>query len=240
MEAGNRALLLEGLGALGLVVPPEAPARLERHLALALEWNQRFNLTRISDEREAVLKHIVDSATCWWAVAPRAGMRVLDVGSGAGYPGLVLKVLAPAVEMVLLEATQKKCRFLEHVRDELALPGLTVLCARAEEAGRRPPHREAFDLVVARAVAELRVLLEITLPFVRVGGRMVAMKGPGGIEEAAGVTTALGKLGGGSLRVEEVSLPEDAGERTLIVVEKVAPTPAQYPRQAGLPERRPL
>ena len=240
MEAENRSLLLSGLEGLGLAVPEQALGRLEQHLAAVLEWNERFNLTRIRDERDAVLKHIIDSATCWQVVTPRPGLQVLDVGSGAGFPGVVLKLLAPDVRVVLMEATQKKCRFLEHVRDIIAVPGVEVVCARAEEAGRLPAHREQYDLVVARAVAEMRTLVEYALPLVRVGGRFLAMKGPGGAAEAAGAALAIARLGGGSVTLREISLPGDAGERTLVLVEKAAPTPAPYPRAAGAPEKRPL
>lgn len=240
MQAENRALLLQALESIGVGVPDGAVEKLAAHLAAVLEWNQRFNLTRIEGEREAVLKHIVDSATCWRVFRPRPGLRVLDVGSGAGYPGVVLKLLAPEVQMVLLEATHKKCQFLEHVAREVVGSGLEVLWARAEDAGRQPAYRERFDLVVARAVAELRVLVEYALPFVKAGGYFLAMKGPGGGSEATAATRAVERLGGGKLSLQSIALPDGAGERTMILVEKLRSTPSQYPRQAGLPAKRPL
>lgn len=220
---------------------------LDAYLAAVRQWNERVNLTAITGEREMVVKHVLDSATVLGAVELRPGQRLLDVGSGAGFPGVVLKILCPEVAVDLLESLGKRCRFLEHVRAKLvalglrgAEDGLRVLQGRAEDWGRRPGHREGYDVVVARAVATMRVLAEYCLPFVRVGGLFVAMKGPGVEEELGAAGRALGVLGGEVDRVVEVELPEGAGRRNLVVVRKVAPVPEAYPRKAGVPERRPL
>lgn len=248
MDGELRALLADGLrrfgGSAGAVAAasPAVLGRIERFLAEVRAWNERVNLTAITAEREMVLKHVVDSATLLGVAAVEAGTRVLDVGTGAGFPGVVVKLLVPGAEVVLLESLRKRCRFLEHVRSVLEIPpeGLPVVWGRAEDWGGRPGYREAFDLVTARAVAELRVLLEYALPFCRVGGVFVALKGPGVEGELAAARGALQVLGGEVVGVVEVELPMGAGERCLVRVRKRAPTPRQYPRQAGVPERKPL
>lgn len=239
LEPENRELLTAGLAGLGIPATPEQVEELGQFLASVVEWNQQFNLTRIVDERDAVLKHLLDSASCLQVVNPAADLSVIDVGSGAGFPGVVLQLLRPGYRVTLLESLQKKCKFLEHVRDTLA-PHLNVLWSRAEDAGLEGARREQYDVAVARAVAPMRVLAELCLPFVRVGGTFVAMKGPTGREEAAAAAVALRTLGGRLQTVREVLLPEGAGERQLLVVEKVAATPKAYPRKAGTPERKPL
>lgn len=248
MQPDNQALLAAGLrqlaGAQGAraAESPVVLERIGRHLAEVADWNQRVNLTAITAEREMVIKHALDSATLLGAVRVAPGMRVLDVGSGAGFPGLVIKLLEPGVRVVLLESLQKRCRFLEHVRDQLGIPApeLEVAWGRAEDLGASPGYREQFDLVTARAVAELRILLEYTLPFCRVGGTFVAMKGPGVEGELAVAAQALRELGGEVVQVHRVELPDGTGERNLVVVAKRRSTPRPYPRKAGTPERKPL
>ncbi|MFO7171750.1 MAG: 16S rRNA (guanine(527)-N(7))-methyltransferase RsmG [Bacillota bacterium] len=242
------AVLREGL--IELAGPPgqEAardPGRLRallQHLEEVREWNRLVNLTGITDLGEMVVKHTLDSAALLGRVPVSPGMRVLDVGTGAGFPGVVLGLLVPGVRLSLLDSLQKRCRFLEHLCQVL-WPGdreVEVLWGRAEEWGHRPGYREAYDLVTARAVAEMRVLAELCLPFVRVGGRFVALKGPGGRQEVAEAARALATLGGEVTGLWEVTLPAGAGERLLVEVTKVRPTPALYPRRPGVPEKRPL
>lgn len=217
-------------------------AALLRHLEEVRDWNRRVNLTGITDLGEMVVKHTLDSAALVGRVPVDPGMRVLDVGTGAGFPGVVVRLLVPGVRLTLLDALQKRCRFLEHLCGVLwpGDQGVEVLWGRAEEWGHRPGYREAFDLVTARAVAEMRVLAEFCLPFVRVGGRFVALKGPGGRREVEEAAQALATLGGEVTGLWEVALPEGAGERLLVEVTKVRPTPAAYPRRPGVPEKRPL
>ncbi|NLC57484.1 MAG: 16S rRNA (guanine(527)-N(7))-methyltransferase RsmG [Armatimonadetes bacterium] len=233
-------LLQEGAAALGIPLAPEELARYARYEQELSDWNQRMNLTATTDPREIAVKHILDSLTCFCAVSVDAGTRVLDVGTGAGFPGLVIKIHAPDAPVVLLDSTRKKLQFLEHLTGVLGLSGVETLHARAEEAGRDRRYRERFTLVVARAVAALRVLLELCLPFVRVGGAFLAMKGPRGDEEVGPARHALSVLGGEVERVVPLSLPFGAGERRLIVVRKRRPTPPAYPRQVGTPTRKPL
>lgn len=248
MNLESRAMLVEGLrthgGLRGAVAAASSDVveLIGRFLGEVAAWNERMNLTAITDEREMVIKHVVDSASVLGAVELAPGMRVLDVGSGAGFPGMILKLLQPAARVVLLESLQKRCRFLEHVRTALGIPEteLEVLWGRAEDWGRKGGYRESFDLVTARAVAEMRILLEYTLPFCKLGGTFVAMKGPGAEEELAAAERALRTLGGTVSAVHRVQLPEGFGERVLVEVRKCASTPAAYPRKAGTPERKPL
>ncbi len=235
-----RELLREGAEALGIPLAPGEEERYALYERALLEWNQRMNLTATSDAREIAVKHVLDSLTCFSAVRVDAGARLLDVGTGAGFPGVVMKIHTPKVRLTLLDSTRKKLDFLEHLAKALGFTDVATLHARAEDAGHDRRHRERFDLVVARAVAQLRVLLELCLPFVRVGGTFLAMKGPRGDEEVGPSARALSLLGGEIERVVPLSLPFGAGERRLIVVRKHSPTPPAYPRQAGTPAKTPL
>lgn len=244
MREESLQLLAEGLLSYGLAVPEETVRAMGQHLAMVADWNQRVNLTAITDEEGMVVKHALDSALALLVAPLRAGMRVLDVGTGAGFPGVPLKLMVPGIDLVLLDSLQKRCRFLEAVSEQVVAPlgGGTaeVVWGRAEEVGRQADYRECFDLVTARAVAELRVLAEYCLPFVRVGGQFLAMKGPGAQAEVEGAARAIRILGAEVKEVRSVSLPGGHGERTLILMGKTGDTPPQYPRKAGTPERKPL
>lgn len=245
MEAANRALLEQGLKSFGISAGDAALDGIGRHLAMVAEWNERVNLTAITDEREMVLKHAIDSAAALSVVPLQSGSRVLDVGTGAGFPGVVLKCLVPGSRLVLLESLAKRCKFLEAVGNEAIGPGgagggYEVVWGRAEEKGHDPGMREQYDVVLARAVAQLRVLSEYCLPFVAVGGSFVAMKGPGAAEELQEASRAIELLGGEVTEVRQVLLPEDAGTRTIVQIKKVRSTPKGYPRKAGTPSKKPL
>jgi 16S rRNA (guanine527-N7)-methyltransferase len=235
-------LLVKGLREIGMEAEEGARSKVLRHLDLVSMWNEQVNLTAVTDPQEMIWKHAVDSATLFRAANPAHGGTLLDVGTGAGFPGVVAKALRPDLRVTLLETLQKRCRFLEAVGEEFfpGDPGYRVLWSRAEDAGQDPAHREQYDLVTARAVAELRILLEYCLPFVKLGGQFVAMKGPGADQEIASASAALSILGGEIIAVERFSLPGGAGERTLITVKKVKPTPKPYPRKAGTPAKKPL
>ncbi len=212
-----------------------------RFVAYAIElshWNERVNLTRITAPREIVVRHFLDSLSCvrGFASAPAA---LVDIGSGAGFPGIPLKIVWPATTLTLGESIGKKTAFLEHVMAVLELHDVTVVTARAEELGRDPAHRERYDGVVARAVAPLDVLSEYALPLCRTGGCFVAPKGADGAEEAARAARAIGRLGGKLREILPVDLP-GVEPRTLVVVDKQCPTPDGLPRAVGVPARRPL
>lgn len=227
---------------LGISLDDAQLAKLQRYYALLLEGNQKTNLTRITDEREAVIKHFLDSLTVL-SVLPtelrNAPLRFIDVGTGGGFPGIPLLIACPHWTGTLLEATGKKVAFLAESLRDLALSG-TALHGRAEEVARDPAHRDRYDLVFARAVAEMSALSELCLPFVKVGGRFVAMKGSTGEDELSRARKAIRLLGGDAVSVQALELPEGMGERRLITVTKTAPTPKAYPRRTGMPTQKPL
>jgi 16S rRNA (guanine527-N7)-methyltransferase len=220
-----------------------APAQIQAYggyLDLLLEWNQRFNLTAIADPQAVLVKHFLDSLSCAAVVEFVAVDRLVDVGTGAGFPGLVLKIAFPHLRVLLLDSVEKRLRFLDRVIDALGLEQVETLHARAEEAGRDPRWRGRFDVSVARAVARLSTLAEYCLPLVRVGGCFLAQKGPDVEEEIAEARPALAKLGGGEPALHPLMLPGTGIGRSLVRVPKIAPTPPDYPRLPGTPKKHPL
>lgn len=203
-------------------------------------WNLRANLTSISEPHDIQIKHFLDSLTCLLAVPAGHEVRsVIDVGSGAGFPGLPIKIYDPTLDVTLLESVAKKTDFLDHMSRLLAFDGLHVINSRAETLGQDPAHREAYDLVLARAVAELAVLAEYCLPLCRVGGVFVAQKKVGIEAELRNATGAIATLGGELRRPIPITLP-GAESRQLVVIVKTSPTPPRYPRRPGVPAKRPL
>lgn len=201
-------------------------------------WNEQFNLTAITDPEGIAVRHFLDSlrVALSWGQQPRS---LIDVGTGAGFPGLPLKIFHPELRLTLVESVEKKARFLQHIAGELALEHVEIVVGRAETVGRDSAHREQYDIAVSRAVAELRILAEYCLPLCRVGGRFLAPKGGQITSEVEMARGAIQTLGGKLLAVEAVELPE-IEPRSLIVVEKIAPTSDQYPRAVGIPAKRPL
>ncbi|HLN61896.1 MAG TPA: 16S rRNA (guanine(527)-N(7))-methyltransferase RsmG [Symbiobacteriaceae bacterium] len=246
MEQANLELLAAGLRQYGVAPTDGMLHAIGQHLQMVAEWNEQVNLTAITAEREMVVKHAIDSASALGMVEVGPGARVLDVGTGAGFPGVTLKCIQPEATVVLLESLAKRCKFLEAVGTEVIAPlggkadAYQVVWGRAEDKGQDKQFRERFDLVVARAVAELRVLSEYCLPFAKVGGEFLAMKGPSGAEELAAAKSAIATLGGEVVDVKSIVLPEEAGARTLIRVKKVKATPKEFPRKAGTPAKKPL
>lgn len=210
-----------------------------RYAEILIEWNRRLNLTRIIEPDEIAVKHFLDSLSIYPALPPDTG-RIIDVGSGAGFPGLPLKIALPHLRLTLLEATGKKTAFLRHAVETLGLAEVEILTARAEEAGHLAEHREQYDVALARAVAALPVLAEYTLPLVRVGGLVVAQKGQQPAAEIETARPALRILGGEIRRVLPVDLPGLTDARHLVLIAKKQATPSRYPRRPGLPAKRPL
>ena len=205
-----------------------------------LEWNQRHNLTAIRDPEIVRTKHFLDSLTCLLVLRDTPVDRVIDVGTGAGFPGLPIKIVCPSIQLTLAESVGKKADFCAHIVKKLGLTGVEVVQERAETLGQLPAYRERFNWAVARAVAEMPILAEYLLPFVRVGGMILAMKGDAAPAEAQAADRAFRLLGGHLRRLVPVSLPGVADQRFLVVVDKIAATPATYPRRAGVPAKRPL
>jgi 16S rRNA (guanine527-N7)-methyltransferase len=211
----------------------------QRYAAELLAWNARLNLTRITSPAGIAVQHFADSLAALAAVDGQA-LRLADVGSGAGLPGLALKIARPDWQVTLIESVGKKAHFLQHVVAELDLSAVHVLHMRAEEAGRLQDHRERFVLATGRAVADLRVLAEYGLPLLELGGHLVAYKGEEVGPELVAAEKALRELGGRYATSLQYCLPGVNLARRLVVIDKVAATPQRYPRRAGVPERRPL
>ena len=225
----------------GLSLTDKQVMQFDRYGALLLSWNEKMNLTAIVEPTEVAVKHFIDAASVWRADWFTADIRrVVDVGTGAGFPGLPLKILHPELEVTLMDALQKRVRFLSEVISALGLSGVMAVHARAEEGARQKAYRERFDAAVSRAVAPLSVLAEYTLPFVRVGGFLAAQKGAKYAAEAQEGAKALALLGGAPPVIASVKLPGLDDTRAVLYVKKVRPTPAPYPRKAGTPEKKPL
>ncbi|GAB4217151.1 MAG: 16S rRNA (guanine(527)-N(7))-methyltransferase RsmG [Roseiflexaceae bacterium] len=222
----------------GLVLSEAQIEQFQTYARELQDWNARVNLTAITTTEGIVVRHFLDSLRCAlsWGEAPGS---LIDIGTGAGFPGLPLKLLRPELRLTLVESIEKKAAFLRHLVALLGLREVEVLTARAEALGRDPQQRERYDVAVGRAVADLRVLAEYCLPLCRVGGRFLAPKGEQVAAELDEARAALRILGGGDPLVEVVRLPETE-PRSLVVVPKIAPTPPQYPRGVGVPARRPL
>ncbi len=207
-----------------------------------VDWNRRVNLTAITDYQDVQRKHFLDSLTVTLAIKqPETAhrMKVIDVGTGAGMPGIPLKIIWPQIRLTLLEATRKKTQFLDYLSPKLGLTGVEIVAGRAEDVAHTEQHREAYDVVLSRAVAPLPVLLELTLPFCRTGGTFVAQKQIDARSEVEMARRAAALLGGKFMEVRDIGLP-GFQERCLMVYGKMAPTPAGYPRRPGTPAKKPL
>jgi len=213
---------------------------LKRYEEELIEWNQQLNLTAIDQPGKIRIKHFLDSLTCLKAMRDTPMDRVVDVGAGAGFPGLPLKIVCPPMRLTLVESVGKKASFCQHVVDTLGLENVTVLAERAEVVGTLPEHRERYDWALARAVAALPVLAEYLLPLVQIGGRVLAMKGESGPAEAHASERAFQLLGGHLRQLLPVTLPGVEEQRYLVVIDKVAATPDRFPRRVGIPSKRPL
>ena len=234
-----QAILKERFAAAGIPLTDGQTAQFERYHAMLTEANGKMNLTRVPDDAlEAVDRNYLDCACVLAGVFPEAQTAV-DVGSGAGFPGIPLAILRPDIRFTLVDALGKRVDFLNSVIEALGL-NARALHLRAEDAARRPELREAFDLATARAVAPMNVLSEYLLPFVRVGGHALALKGPGLDEELAQAEAAISLLGGRLLRTQPLPIPGRDWDHRAAWIEKNAPTPAKYPRKAGIVEKRPL
>ena len=229
-------ILRAGFAALGVPVPPDALEKLRAYYTLLDEKNRVMNLTAITGEEDTARLHFLDcGALLRWLNLE--GKTAADIGTGAGFPGLVLKILSPGTDMTLLDSLQKRVGFLQEVCDALSLTGVTCIAGRAEE---QTALRETFDVVTSRAVARLSMLCELCLPLVKVGGTFAAMKGPEPEEELAEAKNAVARLGGGDVRVEKYALPGTDAVHSLVLVKKLRPTPAAYPRRFAVIKKNPL
>lgn len=205
---------------------------------ILVEWNKVMNLTGITEDKDVCIKHFADSVTIINTIDFK-GKSVIDVGTGAGFPGLPLKIVEPEIKLTLLDSLTKRLNFLEEVCKNIGVKS-EFIHGRAEELGQNKEYREKYDIAVPRAVAPLNVLAEFDLPFVKVGGLMIALKGPNAYDEVENAKNAISELGGEIEKVEEVELPNTDLKHTIVVIKKVNNTPEKYPRRAKKIERSPL
>ena len=224
----------------GLNLSARQMAQLALYERELLSWNEKFNLTAIRDVEGIRAKHFLDSLSCSLAWKEQHPRRLIDIGTGAGFPGIVLKLIYPSMKLTLVESVGKKANFCSHIVQVLELENVEVLSVRAEDVGQDARHREKYDWAVARAVAVLPVLAEYLLPLVKVGGGILAQKGESGPAESNLAKNAFKLLGGQLRQLIKVELPGVADERYLVVVDKIAASPKSYPRKAGLPSKKPL
>jgi 16S rRNA (guanine527-N7)-methyltransferase len=225
---------------LGIRLSEEQRAAFDLYARELVEWNKRFNLTSIVDPDQIRAKHFLDSLSCWLAMRETPPGSLVDIGAGAGFPGIPLKILKPDIHMALVEATAKKTGFLLHMVQFLRHDHVHVATSRAEDFGHLPAHRESFDWAVARAVAPLPVLVEYLLPLVKVGGYALAQKAKDAAAEVKAAEGAIKKLGGELSELKKVVVPGLDEDRYLVIINKISPTPETYPRRAGVPSKRPL
>lgn len=215
-------------------------AQFDKYFQMLIEWNEKINLTAITDPQEVAVKHMIDSLSAWRADIFKPGAFVIDVGTGAGFPGIPLKIFQPDIKLTLLDSLNKRIKFLQEVSEALGFDDVTCIHARAEEAAMNTDFRERYDVAVSRAVARLQVLSEYCLPFVKQGGCFVALKGMKYAEEAADSVKALKILGGDKPDIAEVKLPGLEDKRAVLYIRKIKATPKKYPRKAGTPDKSPL
>lgn len=235
--------LIAGARKLNLELSPKEIEQFNIYYLELMDWNKRMNLTAVTGYEEVQVKHFLDALTvtlAWPQPLTNNSPGVIDVGTGAGIPGIPLKIVLPRIKLTLLDSITKKAGFLRHVVNKLGLDNVEIVIGRAEEMAQREDFREKFDIVLSRAVAQLATLVELTLPFCATGGIFIAQKKGNIGMELAKSERAIGSLGGKLREVKEVNLTELDDERRLIVIEKISPTPPKYPRRAGIPAKRPL
>jgi 16S rRNA (guanine527-N7)-methyltransferase len=235
--------LIAGAKKLGLELESRQLGQFDIYYHQLVDWNKRVNLTAITGYEEVQIKHFLDSLTvtlAWQRAISKRDFCLIDVGTGAGIPGIPLKIIFPDIRLVLLEARAKKATFLHYIIDKLGLKDVEILVGRAEDIAHQSQYREGFDLVLSRAVASLPTLVELALPFCALGGSFIAQKKGDTGEEVSQAAKVISLLGGKLREVKKVDLYEFTDERWLVVIDKIVPTPPQYPRRPGIPAKRPL
>ncbi|MBU3810112.1 MAG: 16S rRNA (guanine(527)-N(7))-methyltransferase RsmG [Candidatus Niameybacter stercoravium] len=232
--------LIEGAKVLNVELTDKQADQLMRYKELLVEWNEKMNLTAITEDMEVITKHFLDCLTVQSSIDLTQVKSLVDVGTGAGFPGLVLKIAFPNVHITLIDSLNKRLKFLQHVIDELGLTGIECVHGRAEDLGKNKAYREQFEVCASRAVANLAVLSEYTLPFVQKGGYLIALKGQKLDEELAEGEKAIAILGGTIDKLVDVVVPYTDLNHRIAKIKKVKETPKKYPRKAGEPTKAPL
>jgi len=235
-----REILKNGFSELGLSTQDEVITQFEQYADFLVEYNAKVNLTAITERSDIAVKHFLDSVTPVSLGLIKQGASVIDVGCGAGFPSVPMKLVSSNIELTLLDSLDKRLTFLKELCKLLGIENVSFVHARAEEGGKMPELRENFDVAVSRAVAHLRVLCEYCLPYVKVGGLFLALKGPSANEEVQESKKAIEALGGRLVDVINVKVPLSDLNHTIVQIEKVRQTPRQYPRNAGKPSKNPI
>ncbi|MEW9672335.1 16S rRNA (guanine(527)-N(7))-methyltransferase RsmG [Ammoniphilus sp. 3BR4] len=215
-------------------------SQFHQYFTLLVEWNEKINLTAITDKNEVYEKHFFDSLSASFFFDFSKVQTIIDIGAGAGFPSLPIKIVHPHLQVTIVDSLNKRITFLQHLAKELELEGVTCVHGRAEELGVNPQYRDRFDVVTARAVARLNVLAEFCMPFARVGGSFVVLKGADASNELDEAKKAIKTLGGKTEKLENFRLPTEQSERSIILINKLTPTPKGYPRKAGTPVKKPI
>ncbi|KMK77900.1 16S rRNA (guanine(527)-N(7))-methyltransferase RsmG [Alkalihalobacillus pseudalcaliphilus] len=236
----NKELFVKTLKEKGIELSEHQIWQFQRYFEVLVEWNEKMNLTALTAEEDVYLKHFFDSITASFHYSFKPGQKLLDVGAGAGFPSLPIKILFPDLEVHIVDSLNKRIGFLNHLAKELQLKHVHFFHDRAETFAKNPNHREQYDVVTARAVARMSVLSELCLPFVKVGGDFVALKGASSNEELADGKHAIQTLGGKLIEDCSLTLPEEDSERHIIIIKKEKKTPKKYPRKPGTPNKQPL
>lgn len=232
--------LQDGAKEIGIELSTIQLEQFQMYYHYLIEENKKINLTSIVDPQEVAIKHFIDSITCLTETGIKPPFNILDIGSGAGFPGIVLKILYPEILLTLIDSLQKRIEFLNNLALRIKLNDVKALHGRAEEFGQNINHREKYTYVVSRAVANLAVLAEFCLPLTQVGGSFIAMKGSKAQEEIKSAENAINILGGKIEEIHILKLPILGDERTILKINKVSPTPEKYPRRPGIPVKKPL
>ncbi len=236
----NIEVLIKGSRSIGLELLEKDQKRFQEYKELLQEWNQKINITAIIEDRDIDIKHFLDSLSCLSLDLFEGKKRVIDIGTGGGFPGIPLKIMREDLEVTLLDSLNKRIIFLKEVIDKLDLKDIQAIHGRAEELSRQKEYREKYDIAISRAVASLDTLSEYCLPFVKVGGYFIAMKGPDIEEELASSEKAIALLGGQLVESKIITIPESDIRHSLIVIEKIKQTAPKYPRGGGKPKKNPL
>ena len=243
MLKDDENILINGAQKMGINLREEQVKKFSRYLELLVQWNQKINLTSLKTPQEIIIKHFLDSISCIKVINKYIdieGINIIDVGTGAGFPGMPIKIIYPSIKLSLLEARKKKTIFLEKAVEEINFQKVKILNGRAETFGKDVDYREKYDIAISRAVDSLNVLSEYCLPLVKVGGLFIAQKGRSYKEDTDKGFKAVQILGGELIGVKNVRIPFINQERYLLVIKKIKYTPSKYPRREGFPHKRPL